>query len=284
MRPLFFGRPRRGPLSDRSLAAARARACTTPARRSPSCRSAVLRGFLIDQGCRASQHRRQADRDAVAASLRPRKTYEQGGRPPPREGGEGRQTQPRRNRRPRGALRPPRRRRPCAGSAATRPARPPGKFPSQRQPRHGLADRRRPRPGGGLPATVRPPGAGKTPEGGRIASPIGEIAQPDQPASDAGGLDDLFGVRYVGPGGKYAAGRLDDAQRKALPDDAPALVQQLALWLPADGRLLWQVAELAAVTGDVATGAAVLDGCVTEFGMRNPELREHRQACRRGSR
>ena len=57
-------------------------------------------------------------------------------------------------------------------------------------------------------------------------------------------------------------------------------MQQLALWLPADGRLLWQMAELAAVTGDVATGAAILDGCVTEFGMREPELREHRQALR----
>jgi len=97
---------------------------------------------------------------------------------------------------------------------------------------------------------------------------------------DSQSLDDLFGVRYVGPDGKYEAGRLDAAQRKALPDDAPALVQQLALGLPADGRLLWQVAELAAVTGDVATGAAVLDGCVTEFGMRDPELREHRQALR----
>ena len=96
----------------------------------------------------------------------------------------------------------------------------------------------------------------------------------------AEGLDDLFGVRFVGPGGKYEAGRLDDAGRKALPDDAPALVQQLALWLPADGRLLWQLAELAAATGDTATAAAILDGCVTEFGMRDPELREHRQALR----
>ncbi len=97
---------------------------------------------------------------------------------------------------------------------------------------------------------------------------------------NAQGLDDLFGVRYVGPDGKYGAGRLDADQRKALPDDAPAQLQQLALWLPADGRLLWQVAELAAVTGDTATGAAVLDGCVTEFGMRDPELLKHRRALR----
>jgi hypothetical protein len=97
---------------------------------------------------------------------------------------------------------------------------------------------------------------------------------------DAQDLDDLFGVRYVGPGGKYAAGRLDETERKKLPDDAPALVQQLALWLPADGRLLWQMAELAAVNGDVSTAAAICDGCVTEFGMRNPELRDHRLALR----
>ena len=86
-------------------------------------------------------------------------------------------------------------------------------------------------------------------------------------------LDDLFGV-------PYAAGRLDAEQRKALPDDAPALVQQLALWLPADGRLLWHMGELAALNGDQSAGAAMLDGCVTEFGMRSPELREHRQSLR----
>jgi tetratricopeptide (TPR) repeat protein len=96
-------------------------------------------------------------------------------------------------------------------------------------------------------------------------------------------LDDLFGVRFVGPGGKYAAGRLDETQRKALPDDAPALVQQLALWLPADGRLLWQMGELAAVNGDVTTAAGILDGCVTEFGMRSPDVRDHRRALREAS-
>ncbi|HBI44387.1 MAG TPA: hypothetical protein DDY78_16270 [Planctomycetales bacterium] len=99
------------------------------------------------------------------------------------------------------------------------------------------------------------------------------VRQRARPPRDAEKLDDLFGVRY-------AAGRLDAEQRKALPDDAPAQLQQLALWLPADGRLLWQMGELAAVNGDTAAGAAMLDGCVTEFGMRSPELREHRQALR----
>ncbi len=97
---------------------------------------------------------------------------------------------------------------------------------------------------------------------------------------DAQDLDDLFGIRYVGASGQFVPGRLAAAQRKRLPADAFALVQQLALWLPADGRLLWQLAELAGANGDIATGAAIMDGCVTEFGMRSADLRSHRRAYR----
>src|SRR5262249_11089349 len=56
-------------------------------------------------------------------------------------------------------------------------------------------------------------------------------------------LDDLFGVRFVGESGKYEPGKLGAVERKKLPSDAAAVAQQLALWLPADGRLLWQLAE-----------------------------------------
>jgi hypothetical protein len=97
---------------------------------------------------------------------------------------------------------------------------------------------------------------------------------------DAQGLDDLFGVRYVGPAGKYEPGHLAPEQRKRLPAGAVAQAQQLALWLPADGRLLWQLAELAGAHGDVAAAAAIMDGCVTEFGLRDATLREHRRATR----
>ncbi len=97
---------------------------------------------------------------------------------------------------------------------------------------------------------------------------------------DSQDLDDLFGVRYVGEDGKYQPGQLAAAERKKLPAEAAAVAQQLALWLPADGKLLWQLGELAAVHGDVRTAAAIMDGCVTEFGMRSPELRAHRQANR----
>jgi tetratricopeptide (TPR) repeat protein len=93
-------------------------------------------------------------------------------------------------------------------------------------------------------------------------------------------LDDLFGVRYHGPGGKYAPGKIDEAERKKIPADAAAVLQQLALFLPADGRLLWQLAELANATGDVRTAASIMDGCVTDFGMRHPDLRAHRQLVR----
>ncbi len=93
-------------------------------------------------------------------------------------------------------------------------------------------------------------------------------------------LDNLFGVRYVGPGGAYEAGKLAPAQRKALPTSAVAQAQLLALWLPADARLLWQLAELANAHGDVTVAAAMMDGCVTEFGLRAPELQAHRRSVR----
>jgi hypothetical protein len=99
-------------------------------------------------------------------------------------------------------------------------------------------------------------------------------------SADAQELDDLFGVRFAGPAGKYEPGQLTAEERKKLPLEAAALVQWLALTLPADGRLLWQMAELAATEGELTVAAAMMDGCVTEFGMRAADLRAHRQAMR----
>jgi tetratricopeptide (TPR) repeat protein len=103
----------------------------------------------------------------------------------------------------------------------------------------------------------------------------GRLAHPK-----AGGLDDLFDVRFATEDGSYQPGRLADAERRKLPREAFAIVQRLALWLPADGKLLWQLAELANAQGDVQAAAAIMDGCVTEFGMSDPELRRHRQLLR----
>lgn len=99
----------------------------------------------------------------------------------------------------------------------------------------------------------------------------------DQNSQD---LDDLFGVRFVDGKGDYTPGKLAAAEAKKLPSNAAAIVQQLGLSLPTDGRLLWQLAELANAHGDPKMAAAIFDGCVTEFGMNNAELRRRRQITR----
>jgi hypothetical protein len=93
-------------------------------------------------------------------------------------------------------------------------------------------------------------------------------------------LDNLFGVQFLNSKGQYEPGRVAPAQLKKLPADALAQVQLLALWLPADVRLLWLLGEMANVQGDLKTAAAIFDGCVTEFNSRASELRQHRQLTR----
>lgn len=80
--------------------------------------------------------------------------------------------------------------------------------------------------------------------------------------------------------GKAKPESIDDLFGGMPPKEAAARVQSLALALPADGRLLWQLGELAYAAGEVRTAAAILDGCVTEFGMGAKLLREHRQKYR----
>jgi hypothetical protein len=94
------------------------------------------------------------------------------------------------------------------------------------------------------------------------------------------GLDDLFGIRFVNDKGDYEPGKLAAAEHKKLPSKAVAVVQQLALWLPGDPVLLWQLAELANAHGDVKNAAAIMDGCVTQFGLDFPDLRRHRRLVR----
>ena len=74
---------------------------------------------------------------------------------------------------------------------------------------------------------------------------------------------------------KVASNQLLDVLADRLAD-----VQRLALWLPADGTVLWQLGELAHDLGDDRTAANILDGCVIEFGMRSDLLQKHRQAYR----
>jgi tetratricopeptide (TPR) repeat protein len=97
---------------------------------------------------------------------------------------------------------------------------------------------------------------------------------------EKGGLDDLYEVRYVGRDGKYEPGKLSNSEKKKLPTYAVAVTQQLALWLPADAPLLWQLAELANAYGGVRSAAGMMDGCVTQFGLQSPELKAHRRILR----
>lgn len=80
-----------------------------------------------------------------------------------------------------------------------------------------------------------------------------------------------------GPG---AASGTDALFDETLPPDALALIQRLALWMPGDGRLLWQVGEIAHTLGDDRAAANILDGCATEYGMRSELLQARRREYR----
>jgi len=75
---------------------------------------------------------------------------------------------------------------------------------------------------------------------------------------------------------KKEADTLDELFPGKPPANAVALVQQLCIWLPNDPRLLWQLAELAHADGDVRTAANLMDGAITEFGLRSEKARARR--------
>ena len=78
-------------------------------------------------------------------------------------------------------------------------------------------------------------------------------------------LDDLFGVDWA------------KVRAKELPADAVATVQQLALWLPADARLIWQTAELANAAGDPRAATILLEIATAELGASFDALRKRKQ-------
>jgi hypothetical protein len=84
-------------------------------------------------------------------------------------------------------------------------------------------------------------------------------------------------VRFVSEDGTYKAGLLAAAERKKLPPDALAIVQQLLLWHPKDPRLYWLLGELYNADGDVEAAAKILDACTYTMGYSNPVVIEHRR-------
>jgi len=93
-------------------------------------------------------------------------------------------------------------------------------------------------------------------------------------------LDDLFDMKFIGEMGEASPNTMAAEQKKKLPETALAQVQRLAFWLPNDARLLWLLAEIANAHGDVRTAANILDGCITELGLKSVEARKRRQVYR----
>jgi tetratricopeptide (TPR) repeat protein len=95
-------------------------------------------------------------------------------------------------------------------------------------------------------------------------------------------VDDLFespqgAVQFKAEDGAYQAGKLAEAERKKLPPNALAIVQQLVLWFPDDTRLYWQLGELYNAEGDIAAAATILNECVWTRRDNAPLLQEHKK-------
>jgi len=74
-------------------------------------------------------------------------------------------------------------------------------------------------------------------------------------------LDDLYGST--------------DPEGVAWPKPAVAQLQQLCLWFPTDAKLVWQLAEAVAASGDVRTASRLMDGAVSELALSSEVARTH---------
>jgi hypothetical protein len=82
-------------------------------------------------------------------------------------------------------------------------------------------------------------------------------------------------VRFVGESGAFEAGTIAATERAKLPPDAIAIVQQMILWSPDDGRLWWLLAELYNAAGDEKSSARAFRICNVETKYSNPVVRQH---------
>ena len=156
----------------------------------------------------------------------------------------------------------------CRRSAAAGARRASESLRHRRQSRHGLAahgDFVRPQPA--LEDAVRlAPGKVAAARGSASQARPWPIAMPSRATST---IFSASVYRMTRAATSRASWRRP--QMKKLPAKAVAIAQQLALWLPADGPLLWQLAELANAHGDFRNAAAMMEGCVVTFGMQNPD-------------
>jgi predicted Zn-dependent protease len=94
------------------------------------------------------------------------------------------------------------------------------------------------------------------------------------------GVDDIFGVQFVGENAQYEAGQMAAAERAKLPPDALAVVQQLLIWMPDDTRLYWLMGELLNGEGDIKGAKEVFDQCSWTRRFGADQLKKHLQIVR----
>ncbi len=107
-------------------------------------------------------------------------------------------------------------------------------------------------------------------------------------ASARESVDELFEsplgpVQYKAEDGTYQAGKLAEAERKKLPANALAIVQQFVLWFPDDTRLYWQLGELYNAQGDVSAAVTILNECIWTRRDSAPLLKEHKNIAQAGA-
>jgi tetratricopeptide (TPR) repeat protein len=105
-------------------------------------------------------------------------------------------------------------------------------------------------------------------------STVGLLAAPLAPAP-------VLAASAVVPGrtdgANYEAGTIAAAAKEKLPKNALAIVQQLLLWMPNDGRLYWLLGELLNAQGDINNAKTVLDQCADTRKINAKQLIAHRQ-------
>ncbi|HMP60682.1 MAG TPA: tetratricopeptide repeat protein, partial [Gemmatales bacterium] len=104
------------------------------------------------------------------------------------------------------------------------------------------------------------------------------------------GLDLLFNRSrreppvFLDPESPWRVGRLSERDRLLFPNGSPVeamqIVQQLLLWLPDDGRLLWMYAEMLNAFAQPRPALQAMTLAVDLFRLSAPELRQRRQILR----
>jgi tetratricopeptide (TPR) repeat protein len=98
-------------------------------------------------------------------------------------------------------------------------------------------------------------------------------------------LDLIFGrpatpFHFVGKAGVWNYGELAPTEMAKLPGQsvqaAVPQVQQLLVWLPDDGRLIWQLGEWALVLGQKKTAVMLFNESVNSFRLSHPDLKKRR--------